>query len=43
VKAVEKISHLDRRKCREVFERRFTASRMAENYVAIYERLLTEN
>jgi glycosyltransferase involved in cell wall biosynthesis len=43
VKAVEKIPHLDRRKCREVFERRFTASRMAENYVAIYERLLTEN
>ena len=27
-------------RCRAVFEARFTASRMAEEYVAIYERLV---
>ncbi len=43
VKAVDKIPHLDRRECREVFERRFTASRMAENYVAVFEQLLGGN
>jgi glycosyltransferase involved in cell wall biosynthesis len=40
VSAVERVAALDRRKCRQVFERRFTASRMAEDYVKIYRQLL---
>jgi glycosyltransferase involved in cell wall biosynthesis len=39
-RAIEKIASFDRRRCREVFERRFTAGRMAGDYVTIYERLL---
>jgi glycosyltransferase involved in cell wall biosynthesis len=30
---------LDRRRCRETFERRFSADRMARDYVRVYERL----
>jgi hypothetical protein len=33
---------LDRRRIRDTFERRFTARRMAEDYVAHYERLIHE-
>src|SRR5262249_40555965 len=43
VRAVEKTASFDRRQCRQVFERRFTASRMAGDYVNIYERLLDIN
>lgn len=39
VQAVERVSTLSRRRCREVFEERFTASRMAGDYLAMYERL----
>jgi glycosyltransferase involved in cell wall biosynthesis len=39
-KAAERISTLSRKRCREVFEQRFVASRMAEDYVAIYQRLI---
>ena len=39
-RAVERLASLERRQCREVFERRFTAGRMAEDYVNIYKRLL---
>jgi glycosyltransferase involved in cell wall biosynthesis len=39
-RAVERLASFDRRRCREVFEKRFTSARMAENYVNIYERLL---
>src|SRR5439155_13109342 len=38
-KAVERVSTLSRKRCREVFEERFSASRMARDYLAIYERL----
>jgi glycosyltransferase involved in cell wall biosynthesis len=31
---------IDRRKCRETFERRFSTSRMASSYVAAYERVI---
>lgn len=37
--AVGRILRLSRRQCRQVFERRFTACRMAQDYVALYERL----
>jgi hypothetical protein len=33
---------LDRRRCRDAFEARFTADRMARDYVAIYDRLFRE-
>jgi hypothetical protein len=39
-RAIESLASFDRRQCREVFERRFTSSRMATDYVNIYEQLL---
>jgi len=42
VATVPKVAALDRRDCRRDFERRFTASRMAEDYVQLYESLLRE-
>lgn len=40
VKAVAEISRIDRQKCRAAFEARFTAERMARDYLAIYERII---
>jgi glycosyltransferase involved in cell wall biosynthesis len=40
VVALERIQHFDRGRCREVFERRFSATRMANDYVKIYEKVL---
>jgi glycosyltransferase involved in cell wall biosynthesis len=40
VRAVERISTISRAGCREVFERRFSAERMARDYLAVYDRLL---
>lgn len=37
--AVGRVQWLDRRDCRQAFETRFDAARMAEDYVAIYRRL----
>jgi glycosyltransferase involved in cell wall biosynthesis len=42
VAAVEALAGLDRRLCRRAFEERFTATRMAENYVRVYEELVAE-
>jgi glycosyltransferase involved in cell wall biosynthesis len=42
VHAVKELSKINRRRCRDVFERRFTARIMAENYVKLYERLIVE-
>jgi glycosyltransferase involved in cell wall biosynthesis len=39
VRMVPQISNLSRKRCREIFEERFTARRMAQDYVAVYERL----
>ncbi len=41
VSAVSLIGNLDRRRIREIFDQRFTAARMARDYVAIYRRLLS--
>ena len=41
--AVHAVSRLSRRRCREVFERRFTTRRMAEDYVRTYGRLTEGN
>jgi glycosyltransferase involved in cell wall biosynthesis len=40
VEAVRKIPNVNRRRCRAQFEERFSARRMARDYVAIYEQLL---
>jgi glycosyltransferase involved in cell wall biosynthesis len=40
VAAVERVRRMDRMKVRAAFERRFTADRMARDYVAAYETLL---
>jgi len=42
IAATKRIHTLDRRACRRAFERRFTASRMAEQYVQIYRRLVAD-
>jgi glycosyltransferase involved in cell wall biosynthesis len=39
VRAAERVGQLDRRRCRREFEERFTAARMAREYVAVYEKL----
>jgi glycosyltransferase involved in cell wall biosynthesis len=40
VQAVGRIADLSRRECRRVFEERFTAARMARDYLQIYRRLV---
>jgi glycosyltransferase involved in cell wall biosynthesis len=42
-KAVRGVRDLSRARCREVFERRFTAGRMASDYVNAYECLIESN
>jgi glycosyltransferase involved in cell wall biosynthesis len=43
VEAVRRLPGLDRRTVRAVFERRFTAHRMARDYIEIYRRLLADD
>lgn len=38
--AVGKLPSLDRAQIRHTFERRFTAKRMAEDYLLVYQRLI---
>ncbi len=40
--SVGKIIGIDRRRCRSAFDERFTADRMARDYVALYERMIEE-
>jgi glycosyltransferase involved in cell wall biosynthesis len=40
LRALNKIEHFDRSRCRSVFEKRFSAARMAADYVKIYEGLM---
>jgi glycosyltransferase involved in cell wall biosynthesis len=40
VKGVNRIRDLSRSRCREVFEKRFAAERMASDYVDVYKRLI---
>ena len=39
VEAARRVRDLSRARCREVFEKRFTASRMANDYISVYTRL----
>jgi len=43
VNGVNRIRELSRLRCREVFERRFAADRMASDYVDVYKRLVGNN
>jgi glycosyltransferase involved in cell wall biosynthesis len=40
ITAVKRVDQLERRKVREQFEKRFSASRMARDYEASYRRLI---
>ncbi len=40
IEAVEGVASLNRKDCRRAFEKRFTVTQMAQEYLAIYERLL---
>ncbi len=40
VEAVERAAALDRRRCRAIFERRFSVERMASEYVELYDRVI---
>jgi glycosyltransferase involved in cell wall biosynthesis len=42
VRAVQRVPELSRKRCREVFEQRFTATRMAHDYVQLYEGLINK-
>jgi glycosyltransferase involved in cell wall biosynthesis len=41
VDAVQRVTTLDRSACRETFERRFSAERMARDYCRVYESMVT--
>jgi glycosyltransferase involved in cell wall biosynthesis len=41
VAAVGRVDAIDRRTCRAVFEQRFSVGRMAEQYLEVYQRLIT--
>lgn len=43
VDAVRHLPSIDRRKCRAIFEERFSARRMCEDYVRMYERVIEED
>jgi glycosyltransferase involved in cell wall biosynthesis len=43
VEAVRRVPQLSRERCREVFEKRFTATRMASDYVHVFKRLISRN
>ncbi len=43
VDAARRVPELSRKRCREVFDRRFTAERMAHDYLEVYEQLIKRN
>jgi glycosyltransferase involved in cell wall biosynthesis len=43
VDAVHAVARLDRAECRRVFQRRFTATQMADDYVRVYERVIAQH
>jgi glycosyltransferase involved in cell wall biosynthesis len=40
VEAIARLPQLSRKRCRQRFEQRFTATRMARDYLKLYERLI---
>jgi glycosyltransferase involved in cell wall biosynthesis len=43
VEAVHRVPQLSRKGCREVFEKRFTSTRMASDYVQVFERMISRS
>jgi len=43
IEAVRRVPELSRVRCRKVFEKRFTAARMASNYLEVYKRVIRRN
>jgi glycosyltransferase involved in cell wall biosynthesis len=43
VRAVKRVAGLSRRACREIFEERYDAARMAREYIEVYRRLVDTN
>jgi hypothetical protein len=37
------VPELSRHRCREIFEERFTARRMAQEYLRVYQRLIHQH
>jgi glycosyltransferase involved in cell wall biosynthesis len=42
VACIPKISEIDRRACRKMFDQRFTDARMASDYVSLYNRSIQD-
>ena len=42
VAALPKVKSLDRKRCRQVFEERFSAARMTRDYLQIYSRMIDD-
>jgi glycosyltransferase involved in cell wall biosynthesis len=42
IDAAMRIDSIDRHACRQAFERRFTAAHMADNYLRVYQDLMTQ-
>lgn len=42
VQAIKKIHQISRHHCREVFETQFTSSRMAKDYLKVYQKIIRE-
>ena len=38
--AIQRIPEIDRRRCRRIFEQRFSVERMAQDYLRVYEQAL---
>ena len=43
VEATRRAHDLSRARCRDIFEKRFTAGRMADDYVNVYERMVRQS
>ncbi len=43
IDAVSKIRQMSRSRCRQIFEERFTSTRMAQDYVKIYNSIIERN
>ncbi|OVE75319.1 glycosyl transferase, partial [bacterium F11] len=42
IKAAQKVGSIDRQKCRQKFEEKFTADRMAQDYISTYEKIIRD-
>jgi hypothetical protein len=40
--ALEHVPHLSRARCREQFEKRFTVERMVQDYLRVYEAMVSD-